>query len=318
MIPGEKNVPRKAEVAVLIPCYNEVATVGRVVADFHACLPDARIYVYDNNSTDETAHLAAAAGAIVVPEKRQGKGFVLQSMLADVDADYYILVDGDGTYPADKAQELLQPVIDGKADMVVGVRLNQYVEQSFRPFHVFGNRLVVALVNRLFGARLRDIMSGYRAFNRRFAESVPIVSKGFEIETELTLQALYRDMVLAEIPVPYGRRPEGSFSKLSTLRDGARVLVKIVDILKAYRPLLFFSLVGGVIGGLGLLVGAIPIVEFFQTGKVLHFPSAILAAAMEIVAAVCVGWGLVMDSINHHFKELANLLLKTRRKDNNR
>jgi glycosyltransferase involved in cell wall biosynthesis len=298
-------------IAVLVPCYNEAVTVTKVVTDFRAALPTATIYVYDNNSTDATAELARAAGAVVVREKRQGKGFVLQAMFMDIVADYYVLVDGDDTYPADRVQELLAPLYAESADMVVGTRLQQFGGKSFRPLHIFGNRLVVGVINFIFGAKLGDVMSGYRAFNRHFVRSIPLVSKGFEIETELTLQALYRNMVVREVPVPYGERPAGSFSKLSTFRDGFRVLLKILDIFKAYRPLLFFTLVGGLFGGVGLALGSVPIWEYWETGLVKRFPTAFLAASLEIIAVVCVGIGLILDNFNHHFRELSNLVLRS-------
>ena len=307
------TVPEGHRVAVLIPCYNEAVTIGKVINDFRRELPSAEIHVYDNNSTDETASIAAAAGAVVVKEKRQGKGFVVQSMFMDIDADLYVMVDGDDTYPADQVGDLIRPVIEGRADMTVGNRMTDYGDQSFRPMHIFGNRLVVWSVNRVFGAKVRDVMSGYRAFSAEAVRRIPIVSKGFEVETELTLQALYRGFVIAETPVRYGVRPAGSYSKLSTYRDGARVLVKIVDIFKAYRPLMFFGLIGAALALLGLALGAIPIVEFLQTGKILRFPTAFLAASLEVMALVSIACGVILDNLNHHFREVGQLLLKVER-----
>jgi len=206
---GGKNV------AVLIPCYNEEVTIKKVINDFQQQLPMAAIYVYDNNSSDNTSDIARAEGAIVVREKRQGKGFVVASMFEDIDADVYVLVDGDDTYPADSVHELTLPIIEERADMVVGTRLTAFSDKSFRPFHIFGNRLVVKLVNMIFKSKLTDIMSGYRAFNMDFIRKIPIISRGFEVETQMTLQALYYDFVIIEVPVSYRERPEGSYSKLN-------------------------------------------------------------------------------------------------------
>jgi glycosyltransferase involved in cell wall biosynthesis len=297
-------------IAVLIPCYNEALTVEKVVRDFKEQLPTAQVFVYDNNSTDDTAARARAVGAVVVHEKRQGKGFVLQSMFMDIDADFYVLTDGDDTYPADKVHTLLAPLLNNRADVVIGTRLTEYEDKSFRRLHVLGNRLVIRCINLIFNANVRDVMSGYRAFTREFARCIPVVSKGFEIETELTIQALYRNMVLVEVPIRYGKRPTGSFSKLNTFRDGARVLLRIFHLFRAYRPLLFFSIFAGLFALAGLILGAVPITEYFRTGLVPHFPTAILAAALEIVAMVTFVSGIVLDSINHHFKELSQLVLK--------
>ena len=305
--PAEVSSPR---IAVLIPCYNEALTIGKVVQDFHRELRDAEIYVYDNNSSDDSVAVARAAGAHVVREKRQGKGYVIASMFRDVEADAYVMVDGDDTYPADRVLDLLQPVLESRADIVVGNRLVEYEAGSYRPLHLLGNRLVVKAINFIFKSKLRDVMSGYRCFSREAVRALPVVSRGFEVETELTLQALYRNLVIHEMPVSYGKRPEGSFSKLSTYRDGARVLLKILMLFKAYRPLLFFGVIALAFAGTGLLLGAIPVVEFFQTGKITRFPTAILAAALEIMALVAATCGVVMDSINHHFRELSQLVLQ--------
>lgn len=308
--PDRHSSPR---IAVLIPCFNESVTIAKVVLDFREELPEAEIYVYDNNSSDDTAEIAASAGAHVIKEKRQGKGFVVGSMFRDIEADAYIMVDGDDTYPASDVHALLQPVLESEADMVVGNRLVEYEAGSYRPLHVFGNMLVVKAINFIFKARLNDVMSGYRCFSRDAVRSLPIVSRGFEVETELTLQALYRNLVIREISVHYGQRPEGSFSKLSTYRDGAKVLLKILDLFKAYRPLLFFCMLGLLFGSSGLVLGSIPIAEFFNTGKVSHVPTAILAAALEVMALVTSTCGLVMDSVNHHFRELSQLILQDNR-----
>lgn len=302
---------RRPRIAVLIPCYNEALTVVSVVNAFRKALPDAVIYVYDNNSTDGTAELARSAGAVVRRENRQGKGYVIQAMFRDIDADYYVMADGDGTYPADQVQLLLAPLLKGDADMVVGNRLKEYGDTAFRPLHVLGNKLVVGTINTLFGARLKDVMSGYRAFTRRFVLEMPMVSRGFEVETEMTLQALDRRLVIAEVEVPYGSRPAGSFSKLSTFRDGFRVLLKLFNILKAYRPFLFFGTIGAVICVIGLLIGIVPISEFVQTGKVSRFPTAILAASIEVVGVIVIFAGIIMDSVNHQLRELTAMVTKT-------
>jgi glycosyltransferase involved in cell wall biosynthesis len=302
------NTYEDKKIAVLIPCYNEELTIKKVINDFQQQLPAATVYVYDNNSSDNTAAIAKAEGAVVKREKRQGKGFVMASMFQDIEADIYVLTDGDDTYPADKVHELIRPIIEEKADMSVGNRLMEYGEHSFRAFHVFGNSLVVKLVNTIFNSRLTDIMSGYRAFNREFVKKVPMVSKGFEVETQMTLQSLYYGFIIAEVPVPYGKRPEGSYSKLRTFSDGMRVLLKIFDIFKAYRPMLFFFIIGGILCVTGLLIGSIPIMEFLKTGKILRFPSAILASGIMIISFISFSIGIILDSINHRLKEIIRII----------
>jgi glycosyltransferase involved in cell wall biosynthesis len=299
------------KIAILIPCKDEALTIKKVVEDFQEILPNAAIYVYDNNSTDDTARIALEAGAIVRAEKRQGKGFVVESMFRDIDADIYVMVDGDDTYPASKVKSLIDPILVGKADMVVGNRLVEFGDRSFRSFHQFGNRLVASLVNGIFNAKLNDIMSGYRAFNRSMAKEVPIVSKGFEIETEITIQALFRNFIVKEVPITYGARPEGSHSKLSTFRDGMRVLVKIVDIFKAYRPLVFFGVIAAVLTVIGLGFGSIPIVGFLETGKVERFPTAILATGIMVLSFLAAACGIILDSINHRLTEMSQLIVKS-------
>jgi glycosyltransferase involved in cell wall biosynthesis len=298
---------RNRKVAVLVPCLNEERTIEKVIQDFRKELPGAAVYVYDNNSSDQTALVAKAAGAEVIREKRRGKGFVVASMFEDVEADLYVLVDGDDTYPAEKVHDLLRPLVEERADMVVATRLDEFGERSFRPFHLFGNRLVVGLVNLIFKCDLKDIMSGYRAFNRDFVRKVPIVSRGFEVETEMTLQALHYDFVIAEVPVPYRKRPEGSSSKLKTFSDGMKTLLTIFDIFKAYRPLLFFFILGVILAGLGLFIGSIPVAEFLETGKIQRFPSAVLASGIMIVSVICVAIGIILDAINHRLRELIRI-----------
>lgn len=294
-------------IAVLIPCLNEESTVGKVVGDFRRVLPGSVIYVYDNNSSDRTAEVARSAGAVVRREKRQGKGWVISSMFEQVEADFYLLVDGDDTYPAENADEILMPLLEGTADMVVGTRLEDYSEQSFRPFHLLGNRLIVGLVNMLFKSSLKDIMSGYRGFNADFVRKVPVVSRGFEVETQMTLQALYYGFVIVEVPVPYRKRPEGSQSKLKTFSDGLKTILTIFDIFKAYRPLLFFSLLGAILACSGLLIGSVPVLEYLKTGKIARFPSAILASGIMVISVICVAVGMVLDAVNHRLRELIRI-----------
>jgi glycosyltransferase involved in cell wall biosynthesis len=301
------------KMVVLIPCYNEELTIKKVISDFHREVPTAAIYVYDNNSSDSSADIARGEGAVVVREKRQGKGFVIASMFEDIDADIYILVDGDDTYPSEKVHELISPIVKEEADMVVGTRLGAFDEKAFRPFHVFGNLLTVRLVNLLFKSDLKDIMSGYRVFNGDFVKKVPIVSKGFEVETQMTLQALYYDFIISEVPVAYGKRPEGSYSKLNTFRDGMRVILTIFDILKAYRPLLFFFVIGAVFFMAGLLIGSVPVIEFIKTGKITHFPSAVLASGIMIISVISIAIGIILDAINHRLKEIIRLGLWRRK-----
>jgi glycosyltransferase involved in cell wall biosynthesis len=298
--------------AVLIPCFNEEPTIEKVVRDFRRELPDATIYVYDNNSSDLTAAVARSAGAVVRHEKRQGKGWVISSMFEQVEADLYLLVDGDDTYPAEKAHQILSPLLEGKADMVVGTRLEDFSDQSFRPFHLFGNRVTVRLVNMLFKSDLKDIMSGFRGFNADFVRKVPVVSRGFEVETQMTLQALYYGFVIAEVPIPYRRRPEGSQSKLRTFSDGLKTMLTIFDIFKAYRPLLFFFILGAILACTGMLVGSVPVLEYFETGKIARFPSAILASGIMVISVICVAIGMILDAINHRLREVIRITVMNR------
>lgn len=303
-----------AHIAVLIPCHNEAATIGKVIDDFRAQLPQATIYVFDNNCTDETAAIARAHGAVVVPECRQGKGYVVESMLSRVDAEFCVMVDGDDTYPADRVGDLLTPVLARRADMVVGARLSRYDETSFRPLHVAGNRLVRGLINTIFHVRLTDILSGYRAFNRAVAEQVPIVSQGFEVETELTIHSLYYRMRIVEVQVPYRGRPAGSDSKLRTFHDGARVLWKLFNLVRAFKPLTCFGGLGIVLLLAGLAAGTPPVLDYFTTPDhhVRHVPLAVLATGLVLLAVGSVGLGLILHAMNWRFKELHNVLVRSR------
>ncbi len=287
------------KVAVLIPCYNEALTVERVVTAFRQSLPDADIYVYDNNSTDGTAALAKDAGAIVRPERQQGKGYVVRTMFAEIDADAFLMVDGDDTYPAEAAEALVGPVLDGRADMVVGDRLSNgtYGAENKRAFHNFGNGLVRGCINALFHANITDVMSGYRAFSKRFVKNFPVMSGGFEIETELTLHALDKRFAVEQVEIDYRDRPEGSFSKLNTVKDGARVMKTLFTIFKDYRPFTFFSLLAFLFFLLGLAAGVPVLVEFARTAFIKHVPLAILASALEIMALLSFTCGMMLDTI---------------------
>lgn len=296
--------------AVLIPCYNEAISIQKVIQDFQNQLPEAVIYVFDNNSSDDSVRLAKEAGAIVIKEKRQGKGYVIASMLRKVSADYYIMVDGDDTYPAEYANQLLQPLLDEEADMMVGQRLATYSDGAFRPLHVFGNRLICSIINAIFGTSLKDPMSGYRAFTRDLAESLPVVAKGFDVETEMTLQMAYLGFVVKETEIPYRARPKGSTSKLRTFRDGAIVLVKILGILKAYKPLTFFGGLGIVSALLSLVIGSFVIDEYIQFQYIYSVPKAILAASLMTLAVVCVAIGLIINTLNFRLLEMMSVLTK--------
>ena len=282
-------------IAVLLPCYNEEATIGKVVRDFKAALPDAAIYVYDNNSTDRTAEIAAAEGAIVRKEPRQGKGNVVRAMFEDIDADVYVMADGDDTYPADAAPAMVEKVLEGY-DMVIGDRLSStYFQENKRPFHNFGNRLVRGSINGLFGAHVTDIMTGYRAFNFTFVKTYPVLSRGFEVETEMTIHSLNNNLRLFEMPIQYRDRPEGSVSKLDTVGDGIKVMSTIFRMIREYKPLPFF-------GGLGLIIGIVGIVlcgtvtfEFAKTSVVTHFPTLIGAVMLVITGLLLIIAGIILD-----------------------
>ncbi|HEY5346502.1 MAG TPA: glycosyltransferase [Verrucomicrobiae bacterium] len=299
-------------VAVVIACYQEAVTIAKVVADFRRELPDARIYVYDNNCTDGTAELAAKAGAIVRREKRQGKGYVVAAMFEQITEDILVMVDGDDTYEASHVHELLKPVLRGDADMTIATRLTSHSEKSFRPLHVAGNQMVCGIINWMFKSHVSDIFSGYRAFTRESARQIPVTTKGFDVETELTLQALYRGQVIQEMPAPYRARPAGSFSKLNTFSDGFRVLLRLFLIVKSYKPLTFFGSLALILCALGMAVGSLPVYDFVTDPN--HFvhrvPSAILAAALILLSFFSLGLGLILNSINLRLLELEQLITK--------
>ncbi|MBU5316559.1 glycosyltransferase family 2 protein [Clostridium bornimense] len=287
------------KIAVLVPCYNEELTIGKVVDDFKRELPEADIYVFDNNSKDNTSKIAKEKGAIVVKEYRQGKGNVVRSMFRDVDADIYIMVDGDDTYPAESARDMIQPIIDGKADMVIGDRLSNgtYFQENKRPFHDFGNNLVKGLIGLLFKNEIKDIMTGYRAFNRYFVKTMPVLSDGFQIETEMSIHALDKKFLLKEIPIDYRDRPEGSESKLNTFKDGYRVLSALGSLFKNYKPMAFFGVVSIICFVLGMMVGIPVVVEFMKTDFVTKVPSAILAVGLVVVSMLALVCGFILDTI---------------------
>lgn len=289
----------QATVAVLIPCYNEAITIGKVVDDFKRVLPDAAIYVYDNNSSDDTAKIAQEHGAYVRHESRQGKGNVVRQMIRDIDADYYVLVDGDDTYPAESALELLAPLMNDQADMVVGDRLSNgsYGEENNRAFHGFGNNLVRSLIKLLYGFEYSDVMTGYRAFNEVFAKTIPVLSPGFEIETELSIHAVDKRWRIVEIPIDYRDRPEGSQSKLNTISDGSKVLAMILSLFKDYRPLALFTWLSIIFLIVGLIFGIPVIAEYFQTGLVPRIPTAILAVALVFIGILLFVAGLILDTV---------------------
>ena len=299
-------------IAVVIPCYQEAQTIAKVVADFRRELPAARIYVYDNNCTDGTAAIAAQAGAVVRREKRQGKGYVVAAMFDQVQEDILVMVDGDDTYEASHVHQLLEPVLRGDADMTVATRLTSHGEKSFRPLHVAGNQMVCGIINWMFQSRVSDIFSGYRAFTREAARQIPVTTRGFDIETELTLQALYRGQVVRELPAPYRARPAGSFSKLNTFSDGFRVLLRLFLIIKTYKPLTFFGGTALVLFALGLAAGALPIYEFLTDPKhyVHRVPSAILAASLVLLSFFSLGLGLILNSMNLRLLEIEKLIGK--------
>lgn len=288
-----------ARLAVLIPCYNEEVTIEKVVTDFRRELPCAEIYVYDNNSKDRTASIAKDAGAIVRHEPRQGKGNVVRQMFRDIEADCYLMVDGDDTYPAEAASALCDPILRGEADMTVGDRLSNgtYAEENKRAFHGFGNDLVRTMIRWIYGYGFEDVMTGYRAFSRTFVKTFPVQSEGFQIETELSIHAVDRRWRILDVPIVYRDRPEGSTSKLNTISDGIKVMLTISSLFKNYRPFKFFNLVSLVLCIIGLIIGLPVISEFIQTGLVPRLPSALLATGFIFLGALSFATGLILDTI---------------------
>ena len=297
-------------IAITIPCYQEEKTIAKVVTDFRAQLPGAAVYVFDNNCTDRTAEFARAAGATVIREKKQGKGYVVATLFEVVDADIIVMIDGDGTYDATAVHRLLAPVLAGDADMVVAARLEQYTDKSFRKFHVAGNQMVCGIINKIFGSSISDIFSGYRAFTRDCALNIPITSRGFDVETELTVQSLYRGMVIKEIEAPYGERPAGSFSKLRTLPDGIRVLLRLFLLLRAYKPLTLFGSMFIVLFLVAVGTGILPFTELILHRYVASRASAIVSIASGMLAFMSLSLGLVLSSVNQRFLELERVVVK--------
>jgi len=293
----------RPRIAILIPCYNEEGTIAKVVRDFRAELPDAEIYVYDNNSTDGTVEQARAAGARIGYERRQGKGFVVQSMFSQVEADIYVMVDGDATYPPGDLLKLIQPIADGEADMVVGSRLLR-TESEFRLLNRVGNNFFFKVINFTFDVKLSDVLSGYRAFNREFVKNIPAFGGGFETEVELTIKALARGYRISEVPVLLTARPEGSFSKIRIVSDGFVILNTILTLFRDYKPLTFFGSLGLLFLFLGGVPGAILLVEFIKTGAAHNLPAAIMAVGLVLSGMLLLMVGLVLHTITRRFQEL--------------
>ena len=294
-------------VAVLLPCYNEEAAIGQTVAAFRAALPGARIYVYDNNSADRTGEVAAAAGAIVRTERMQGKGHVVRRMFADVEADIYVMADGDATYDASAAPAMIARLLDERLDMLVGARQSEVASESYRPGHVLGNRLFTALLASLFGRTFSDIFSGYRIFSRRFVKSFPALSRGFETETEISVHALELAMPVGEMVTAYGARPEGSHSKLSTFRDGWRIMKTILHLFRIERPVIFYGSFSLFLAALAIALSIPLAVTYFETGLVPRFPTAILATGLMILAALSFFTGLILDTVVRGRREIRRL-----------
>jgi glycosyltransferase involved in cell wall biosynthesis len=290
-------------VAVLVPCFNEEAAVATVVADFRKALPLAEIFVYDNNSSDRTMAVAREAGAQVRSERRQGKGHVVRRMFADIDADIYVLVDGDATYDAASAPRMIDTLLNDHLDMVVGFRVDQ-AELAYRPGHRTGNRMLTGFLSSVFGEAFKDILSGYRVFSRRFVKSFPVLSDGFEIETELSVHALELALPVAEIETPYYARPEGSFSKLNTWRDGFRILGTILKLYRSEKPLRFFTAIGVFLTLVSIALAIPVIVTYLEQGIVPRLPTAVLSMGLMILAVLSVSSGLVLDTVTRGRREI--------------
>ena len=298
------------KIAVLIPCYNESVTIEKVIHDYKKALPEADIYVYDNNSSDKTDEIARAAGAIVKYEYRQGKGNVIRSMFRDIEADCYLMIDGDDTYPAEHARKMTDLVLEKGVDMVIGDRLSStYFTENKRPFHNLGNRMVRFFINKLFDNEICDIMTGYRAFSRRFVKSFPVLSKGFEIETEMTIHAVDKNFLLEEIPVKYRDRPNGSVSKLNTFSDGMKVLSTIATLFREYRPFAFFTSVFIFLEVIALDFFIPVLLEFFSTGLVLRFPTLIVSGIIALIGILLWVCGIILEVIVKKHRQLYEILL---------
>ena len=299
-----------AHIAVLIPCYNESKTIAKVVSDFMKALPNADIYVYDNNSNDGTDQIAIQSGAIVRYEYKQGKGNVIRSMFRDIDADCYLMIDGDDTYPADNAQEMCRLILERRADMVIGDRLSAtYFQENKRPFHNVGNTIVRGLINRLFHSDVSDIMTGYRAFNKAFVKNFPVLSRGFEIETEMTIHALDKNFSIMEVPVQYRDRPSGSVSKLNTFSDGFKVIYTILRLFRDYKPFPFFLIISALFLLVSLAFFVPVLTEYFYTGQVPRFPTLIASCILGLLSFMFFFCGVLLDVIIRKHKQLFELLM---------
>lgn len=308
---------KKNKIAVLIPCYNESKTIEKVVKDYKKALPEADIYVYDNNSSDHTDEIAKKAGAIVCYEYRQGKGNVIRTMFREIDADCYLMIDGDDTYPAENAKEMCDLVLSGKADMVVGDRLSStYFTENKRPFHNLGNKMVRFLINKIFKNNIKDIMTGYRAFSYDFVKGFPVLSKGFEIETEMTIHAVDKNYKIVEIPVTYRDRPEGSVSKLNTYSDGFKVLKTIATLFKEYKPAFFFNIFAFIFLVASMILGIPVIVEYFDIGEVPKFPSLIVSCIFLVMSMLLWITGVILQVIVKKQKQNYELYLNLARRRN--
>ena len=296
--------------AVLIPCYNEERTIRKVIEDYKKALPDADIYVYNNNSSDRTAEIARQTGAIVREEYRQGKGNVIRSMFRDINADCYLMIDGDDTYPAENAPEMVRYILNGQADMVVGDRLSStYFTENKRRFHNFGNVLVRKLINNLFGSHINDIMTGYRAFSRSFVKGFPVLSKGFEIETEMTIHAVDKNFLVKEIPVTYRDRPKGSTSKLNTFSDGFKVLKTVFSLFKDYRPFVFFGTISLLFFLLAVILFIPVFADYMHTGLVARFPTLIVSCVLALCSLLSFSVGVILDVDVKKHRQLYEILM---------
>ena len=300
------------KIAVLIPCYNEAKTIKKVIKDYKKALPKADIYVFDNNSTDGTDVIAKKSGAIVKYEYKQGKGNVIRTMFRTIDADCYLMIDGDDTYPAENAKEMCDLILENKADMVIGDRLSStYFKENKRPFHNFGNKVVRFLINKLFKNNIKDIMTGYRAFSWEFVKGFPVLSKGFEIETEMTIHAVDKNFRIIEIPVEYRDRPKGSISKLNTYKDGFRVLKTIAILFREYKPRAFFNIIAIIFFVIGIIIIVPPFIDYFQTGLVPRFPSLIFGCFSIIISVLNIVTGIILEVISKKNKQLYELYLNS-------
>lgn len=301
------------KISIIIPVYNEEKTISKVIQDFKKELPKADIIVIDNNSSDNTVKNALESGGCILFEKKQGKGYVVRKAFNEIDADVFILVDGDDTYPANEIHKLIEPVISGRYDMVVGNRLNDFKKENKTFLHGFGNNFFVWLINLVFRSNIKDVFSGYRVFSSDFVQETPLLSTGFEIESEITVQSLERGFRVKEIPIKYRERPQGSYSKLRTFHDGWRILLAIFSIFRDYRPMAFFSLLAALFLLMGFCTGFIVIIDYLQKGIVTRVPFAILTSLLIIVSFLCFIGGFIVGAVNRRFSELNELIKKSKK-----